>query len=274
MGPPTEEAEGGQRGAHRAEPQGSGPLATVGHVLGSTVPKRVQPPRLLRVLLISGMTIGLCLFGYSTTQIYLRFTEPPASPGANGEPDFNIQVEPTSGEMSPSATPEVDARATVEAQSQSPSPEPTSVEESTEQADDQRSQSPQQTSQQQDQQQEDADHDDQATATAAGAQSGASASVSYSTVTYSDSGFGGQVVITNNGESTIEDWRLRLSFSDVTVTAAWEADWQSTGKGIIARKPDWKSGIAPGESTTLSFTAEGEAQPPTDCSFNGASCGL
>ena len=72
----------GRRGAHRAEPTGSGPLATVGHVLGSTVPKRVSPPRPLRVAVVSGAIVGALLFSYSTTQIYLRFTEPDQTPPA------------------------------------------------------------------------------------------------------------------------------------------------------------------------------------------------
>lgn len=65
------------RGAHRAEPTGGGPFAALGRLLGSTVPKRVQPPRFLRVLTVSGLLVGLMMFGYSTTQVYLRFTEPP-----------------------------------------------------------------------------------------------------------------------------------------------------------------------------------------------------
>lgn len=65
------------RGAHRAKPTGQGTFGSLGHMLGSTVPKRVQPPRFLRVLTISGLLVGLMMFGYSTTQVYLRFTEPP-----------------------------------------------------------------------------------------------------------------------------------------------------------------------------------------------------
>lgn len=54
--------EGGdRRGAHRSEPVGDGTLAAVTHLLGTTVPKRVQPPRLLNVLLFSGVTLSLIL---------------------------------------------------------------------------------------------------------------------------------------------------------------------------------------------------------------------
>src|SRR5690625_1411951 len=94
--------ERSRRGAHRSEPDDKGGLAAVGYFLGSTVPKRVQPPRLLNVLLISGVTLGLTLFGYSTTQIYLRFSEPPtaqdsgpASPGSSADPT------PSGGSVAP-----------------------------------------------------------------------------------------------------------------------------------------------------------------------------
>ena len=88
-----------RRGAHRNEPENAGALRRIGGLIESTVPKRVEPPRLLNVLVISGVILGLLLFGYSTTQIYLQFG---GSPGATNAPD--------PGELSPSqdATPDSD----------------------------------------------------------------------------------------------------------------------------------------------------------------------
>ncbi|MUL42197.1 hypothetical protein FZ103_13575 [Streptomonospora sp. PA3] len=94
-------AERPHRGAHRSEPAEKGRLAAVGYFLGSTVPKRVQPPRLLNVLLISGVTIALTLFGYSTTQIYLRFSEPPAAQGGGTAPGASEQLAPSGGSAPP-----------------------------------------------------------------------------------------------------------------------------------------------------------------------------
>lgn len=74
-----------RRGAHRSEPEDVGALRRVSGFLGSTVPRRVEPPRLLNVLVISGVMLGLLLFGYSTTQIYLQFggdSGAPENPGA------------------------------------------------------------------------------------------------------------------------------------------------------------------------------------------------
>ncbi|KOX18234.1 cellulose binding domain-containing protein [Nocardiopsis sp. NRRL B-16309] len=74
---------GTRRGAHRNEPEDAGALRRIGGLVESTVPKRVEPPRLLNVLVVSGVILGLLLFGYSTTQIYLQF----GGPGATNAPD-------------------------------------------------------------------------------------------------------------------------------------------------------------------------------------------
>lgn len=53
-------------------------------MLGSTVPMRVRPPRFHRALLISGVMVGLVLFGYSSTQVYLHFSDPQEDAGPPG----------------------------------------------------------------------------------------------------------------------------------------------------------------------------------------------
>lgn len=83
---------GPRRGAHRSEPEDAGALRRIGGLIGSTVPKRVEPPRLLNVLVISGVILGLLLFGYSTTQIYLQFG---GTPGATEVPGPQDGAEPT-----------------------------------------------------------------------------------------------------------------------------------------------------------------------------------
>ncbi|MDA2808514.1 cellulose binding domain-containing protein [Nocardiopsis suaedae] len=204
---------GGRRGAHRSEPEHSGALRTVGLMLGSTVPKRVRPPRLLSVLLISGVTVGLVLFGYSTTQIYLRFSEPPVEHGAT----------PTGPSAGPSAQ----------------EPEGGGGEARAE---------------------EDA--------------SGAPAALSYTTVETSSTAFTGRVTLTNTGPAALEGWELVLGFDTARVTSARDVDWEATGDGMVAREPASRGGLAPGESVEVTFTAEGVAQPPTSCTFNGAPCSL
>ncbi|WP_026127163.1 cellulose binding domain-containing protein [Nocardiopsis xinjiangensis] len=89
-----------RRGAHRSEPEDAGALRRVSGFLGSTVPRRVEPPRLLNVLIISGVLLGLLLFGYSTTQIYLQFG---SDPGASENPGATEDLEPESPPGSSSA---------------------------------------------------------------------------------------------------------------------------------------------------------------------------
>lgn len=84
--------QGARRGAHRSEPEDAGALRRFGGLIESTVPKRVEPPRLLNVLVVSGVILGLLLFGYSTTQIYLQFGGPP---GTSEEPGAQDGAQPT-----------------------------------------------------------------------------------------------------------------------------------------------------------------------------------
>lgn len=83
---------GPRRGAHRSEPENAGALRRIGGLIESTVPKRVEPPRLLNVLVVSGVILGLLLFGYSTTQVYLQFG---GAPGATEDPGSRDGAEPT-----------------------------------------------------------------------------------------------------------------------------------------------------------------------------------
>ncbi|MGI5120528.1 cellulose binding domain-containing protein [Marinactinospora thermotolerans] len=248
-------SQGGQRGAHRAEPADSGPLATVGHVLGSTVPKRVRPPRPLRVMVVSGVTIGLVLFGYSTTQVYLHFTEPEPGSGASALPEGDTHGGPMAA---PSDAPSASPRATLSA-APSPSARPSASPRASATPERQEASPARQEETTADEQRESA--------------ASPRAAVSYSSVTYSEDSFSGQVVITNNSDSVLEGWELTLGFENVRVTAAWEVDWEATGNGVVARQTHYEGGLAPGESKTVNFTAEGPAQTPS-CSLNGVSCGL
>ncbi|GLU46617.1 cellulose binding domain-containing protein [Nocardiopsis ansamitocini] len=240
-----------QRGAHRAEQPDGGALTTVGQVLGSTVPKRVPPPRPFRVLLLSGVTVTLILFAYSTTQIYLRFTESPSGPGAPAPESGAVGGSPGS-EALPSRGPEPGSslQAEISAEvSQSPEAEERETEE------------------------EGADEPERQDAPEPPVAVGGT-QVSYDMVPHSSNNFTGSVTIVNNGTSAIDGWELRLGFSGANITAAWNGDWESTGEGIVVRQPSWTGGIAPGESAVVNFSAEGSAQAPSSCSLNGRSCGL
>ncbi|TDQ53667.1 cellulose binding domain-containing protein [Actinorugispora endophytica] len=232
----------GQRGAHRAESPDAGALATVGQVLGSTVPKRVPPPRPLRVLVLSGVIVGLVLFSYSTTQIYLRFAEP----------DHDASVP---GEALASPTPEAPATERAPQPAASAGTEVTAEREDGDQVEDEGEGG--------------SDGQEPVPEEAPGG-----AMVSYQTVTHGGENFMGTVTITNNSGSRIDGWELQLDFSDARVFTAWEADWEATAGGLVARQPSWAGGIEPGQSVTVNFTAQGSTRTPDGCSLNGRSCGL
>ncbi|TQN30685.1 cellulose binding domain-containing protein [Haloactinospora alba] len=200
----------GRRGAHRAEPHDAGKLATLTRVLESTVPRKVRPPHVLTVLVLSGVTLALTLFAYSTTQIHLKFSGPPT--GRDAAPDTGSQhLEPSAGTAEPSAPP------------------------------------------------------------GAGT---AGVRVTYRTVDSSETGFTGQVALTNTGDEPVEEWRLALGFPDAEVTSAWNADWQVSGSSVRMHPAEDTAAIAPGQTATIGFTAHGPEQEPSSCSLNGRACGI
>ncbi|CAL9438893.1 hypothetical protein SUDANB121_02217 [Nocardiopsis dassonvillei] len=99
--------QGTRRGAHRSEPSDTGALRRLGGLIESTVPKRVEPPRLLNVLVVSGVILGLLLFGYSTTQIYLQFGGGPGGAAQNpgtqdgAGPSGDLTPQPETGTPAP-----------------------------------------------------------------------------------------------------------------------------------------------------------------------------
>ncbi len=197
-------------------------------MLESTVPKRVQPPRLLTVLLVSGVTLALTLFGYSTTQIYLRFSEPPMDQGSAPGSGTSDRIDPTESAGTGTSAPGPGASA--------------------------------------------GPGDD--TKDGSGTDAPIISTVSYQTVESSGTAFTGEVTVTNTSDSVLDGWELALGFADAEVTSAWNVDWEPTQDGIIARQPAGAAGLAPGETVTVGFTAEGTAQSPTSCLLNGRSCDL
>ena len=249
-----------QRGAHRAEAPGSGPLAAVRNLLGSTVPKRVPPPRPLRIIVVSGVIVAGLLFSYSTTQIYLRFAEPNQEPPV---PGVTASASPGTGGRNTQAAASTQVDIAVGGSEEDPETDDGAAPE-----DEGRDRSDGAG-------QENRDGGDGARQPAPVPQSGTGTlRVSYQKTVYDDSNFMGHLTITNTGSGVLEGWELRVGFSDAQVTSAWGTEWESTQDGFIARQPSWESGIPPGQSTTVSFTAQGSSHTPESCSLNGASCSL
>jgi hypothetical protein len=80
--------------SHRAVPEGDSRWAHLAHSLAKTVPRRVPPPRFYRVLFVSGIAVALALFGYSSTQVYLHFSDDTADdPGVEAVPPEAVAPE-------------------------------------------------------------------------------------------------------------------------------------------------------------------------------------
>lgn len=199
---------------HRAPPQGDGPWAYVAHLLAKTVPRRVPPPRFYRVLFVSGVAVALALFGYSSTQVYLHFSDDTSDdPGVEAVPPEAVAPEPDTQdtEVSP-------------------------------------------------------DH-------AASGDSPMSAEVGYAVDEQSGTEFTGEVTIANVGQTPMDDWDLELTFEEAQVMVVWGAEWEPKEEGARISPGGANGSIAPGESTTIGFDAQGTAEVPR-CRLNGQSCGL
>ena len=209
---------GTRRGAHRSEPEDAGTLRRLGGLLESTVPKRVEPPRLLNVLVISGVILGLLLFGYSTTQIYLQFGNAPEG----------TQVPGAQEDMAPSH----DA-------TQKP--------------------------------ERDATGEDDGPQTQAGTES---TTVVHEIVETHEAGFTGSITVTNTSQNPLEAWELVLAFDNAEIVDVEGADWEPVEDGVLVRRPDGRTGPAPGDSMSLTFHALGNPESPMRCLLNGQDCNL
>lgn len=88
-------------------------------------------------------------------------------------------------------------------------------------------------------------------------------------------GFTAQIVIADNGPTTINGWTLRWTFNEYTTNIA---AWQSTlsapdGIHATATNVSYNGTIRSGYTTSLGWSASAvDTSVPTDLSVNGAPC--
>lgn len=205
--------------SHRSGPARTGPLAALAHLLVSTTPRRVSPPRFYRVLFASGLVVGLVLFAYSTTQVYLHFTDPQEEASRpQSEPVEQMPTQPSSGA----------------AGSEGPGMSP--------------------------------EH-------AASGASAVPADITFHAQANRSGAFTGEITIRNTGEEALQDWDLELTFTESQVVAVWGAEWEPKPDGAHITPSDAEAPIAPGDSRTVQFDAEGSVETPR-CLFSGSRCEL
>ena len=88
------------------------------------------------------------------------------------------------------------------------------------------------------------------------------------------SGFFGQVTITDSGGSAQANWQLHLSYDSAHIIGVWGGKWTASGDHAVVVTPDrWDGGSHSGSSSVQVVVAvSGQAGPPSECSFNGRTC--
>jgi hypothetical protein len=102
----------------------------------------------------------------------------------------------------------------------------------------------------------------------------ASCSVSYTPNDWSG-GFTANIVITNTGTSTINNWTLAFTFpGDEKITDAWNGVASQTGESVSIANESYNATITPNGNQTLGFqgTWTNSDAVPTSFTVNGATC--
>jgi hypothetical protein len=96
----------------------------------------------------------------------------------------------------------------------------------------------------------------------------------YQTLRQWDSGFFGQVTITDTGGSEQAKWQLRLSYDSAHIIGVWGGKWTASGDHAVVVTPDSGDGTSHngGSSVQVVLAVSGRAGPPSSCDFNGRTC--
>jgi Cellulose binding domain len=96
----------------------------------------------------------------------------------------------------------------------------------------------------------------------------------YQTLRQWDSGFFGQVTITDSGGSAQDKWQLRLSYDSAHIIGVWGGKWSASGDHAVVVTPDSGDGASHDGSRSVQvvLAVSGRAGPPSGCDFNGRAC--
>lgn len=98
--------------------------------------------------------------------------------------------------------------------------------------------------------------------------------ITYTTLGRSATGFTGQLLITNTSGSQVNGWHLFITYKSSHITHMTGAQWiQHPDSASGTLRPAATSGpMDAGKTVRISYTATGNAQPPSGCTFNGTRC--
>lgn len=82
------------------------------------------------------------------------------------------------------------------------------------------------------------------------------------------SGYQGEIVVTNKSSQTFNPWTLTFTCEN-KISSLWGAgSYSQTGSTVTVSAPSWATALAPGQSVTLGFVADGSANnSPTNFAF-------
>jgi hypothetical protein len=87
-----------------------------------------------------------------------------------------------------------------------------------------------------------------------------------------DSGYNGEIRITNTAAAGVSGWTLQFDLAD-RITSLWSGVVQTSGPPHWAvRNESWNGSIAAGATVSFGFSADGTSGVPSACRFNGAAC--
>jgi hypothetical protein len=89
-----------------------------------------------------------------------------------------------------------------------------------------------------------------------------------------ESGFIGEITITDPDGQAPANWRLRLTYSSAHIIGVWGGEWTPDGDHAVLVTPDRGDGHTDGggESVQVVLAVSGSPGPPSGCAFNGQAC--
>lgn len=104
---------------------------------------------------------------------------------------------------------------------------------------------------------------------------GTGCKVSYTITSQWSGGFGGSIVITNTGTTTLTGWTLTFSFANgQTITQLWNGSFTQSGSAVTVTNAAYNGTLAPGATVNPGFngTWNGTNSVPTSFTLNGQAC--
>lgn len=97
----------------------------------------------------------------------------------------------------------------------------------------------------------------------------------YQAVNSWGTGYSGQYVITNAGNSAVTGWTLAFTLPGGTgLTSLWDGKYTASGGRVTVTADGWDAAIQPGKAVTVGFVTKSAGPPgqPGGCTINGAPC--